>query len=416
MCPLVDDYWVSRYYPWQHGAVNPTNPYINSSIVLTYRELFKLVYSISSPSFLDSLNRFFSDASNAISTIKMFPFVIPRLQTGPIWYLTSELTYDNSACTGGYLDRDFIEHLYAIFNQTLGETPGDPSWYETNGYSKVFVYLPFYGEIELPATDVINKQVKVYYSVSETGELMYFITVTRDIDSSQQNERLIAKYSTNIAVDIPIGSSNLHAVNRNLAIQLATGAVSIASIVALGATGGVVSTSAGVAALTTNTSDVSESFARGDQPYSKIKRVSETTHTTSVTSNSNFSSSTKIPSSKLIIEGCSAAASSSLNALQNFCARSTSEITKSANLEQFGPRRVIVTVYSPIMHEDNHAHYCGLPLAKEDVVSNYSGFTKLSAFHLENFNSSEAAPTLSEINMLEDILIDGFIIRAVDAS
>lgn len=417
MCPLIDDFWLKRELLWENGYVNPTTPYVNSSIVLSYREMFSLVDSITSPSLISSLKTFFVDPSNSISTIKCFPFRIPRQPVGRLRYITTSLEYGSgSYCTGGYIDESFLQYLHLIFDRIIGQAPGDLSWYETTGYSKVFMYLPFYGEVELPATDVINKRVKVYYSLSETGDMMYFITVVRDIGSSNQIERILAKYSTNVSVDIPIGSSNLHSVNRNLAIQMAKGAVSIATIAALGATGGVVSTSAGASFVASATTDVAESFARGDQPYSKIKKMSETTHNISVTRDSKFSSSTKIPSSKLIIEGCSNAASSSINALQNFCNRPTSEVTKSANLEQFGPHRVIVTVYSPIRHVDNHAHYCGLPLIKEDLVSHYTGFTKLSAFRLDNFNSNDATPTLSEIHLLEDILIDGFIIRAVEST
>lgn len=417
MCPLVDDYWINRSYSFSEGYVSPTSPYVNSSIVLSYEEMIDLIYAITSPNIVTSLKNFFVDPSNSISTIKMFPMPIPRKPLGEIKYLTSHLEGTNGEpCKGGYINDNYFQQLIVMFNERIGTRADKLSWYETTGYSKVFVFLPYYGEIELPATDVLNNILKVYRSLSETGDVMYYITVTRDIDGSNKVERLIAKYSTNIAVDIPIGSSNLHSVNINMAIQAAKGAMAIASIAALGSTGGVVSSSAGTTDASTVTSDLSESFARGDQPYSKIKKVSETSHTTSVTRNSRFSSSTKIPTSKLIIDGCSAVAQSSINALENFGVKPTSEITKSANLEQFGPHRVIVTVYSPIMHNDNHAHYCGLPLVKEDLVSNYIGFTKLSAFRLENFHPNEATPTLKEIKLLEDILIDGFIIRTDEAS
>ena len=417
MCPLLNDYWINRALSNSDGYCSPTSPYINSSIVLNSLEMFDLVTAISSPTISQSLKSFFTDASNAVASIKMFPIPIRRQSIGPIRYLTTDLKNSNDEpCVGGYVDPVFLQQLKIVFFEWIGRQADKLSWYETTGYSKVFVFLPYYGEVELPATDVINKILTVYRSLSVTGDVMYYITVTRYIDGSNQEERLIAKYSTNIAVDIPLGSSNMHAANLNVAIQAAKGAISIASIAALGAAGGVVSTSAGTAAATTVTSDISESFARGDQPYSKIKKMSETSHTTSVTRNSTFSSSTKIPTSKLVIDGCSAVAQSSINALENFGVKPTSEITKSANLEQFGPHRVIVTVYSPIMHNDNHAHYCGLPLVKEDLVSNYIGFTKLSAFRLENFHPNEATPTLKEIKLLEDILIDGFIIRADEVS
>lgn len=50
----------------------------------------------------------------------------------------------------------------------------------------------------------------------------------------------------------------------------------------------------------------------------------------------------------------------------------------------------------------------GRPLNKTGVVNNYTGYTRLAEFHLEGFGNA----TVSELDEIEDILKDGFIISA----
>lgn len=412
MPDFIDDYWVQRSIPWNDGFVNPTMPNVNSSIVLTYSELITLIASITSPTLIDSMKTFFVDPSESISSVKVFPMSIPRKNVGRLSYITTQLTYSGDNCTGAYIDDSFLETLHLAFDKVLGTAQGELAWHQSTGFTKVYMYLPFYGEVELPATDVVNKRVRVHYSLSETGDIMYFITVVTAVGGTNfLKERLLTKYQTNIAVDIPIGSSNLHSVNRNLVIQAAKGAVAIASIGAFMASGATLSTVSAVSSNPSVIENYAESYGRGEGKYAKLKKMSESTSTTRKSDTRTYNSQTQVPTSKLIIDCGNAVASSSIDALRYCGTRPTAENTKSSQLEQFGPRRIIVSVFSPLLNDDGHEHFYGLPLVKRDAVSNYQGFTKLSAFRLNNFSNN---PTATELTLLEDLLVSGFIIRPVE--
>lgn len=413
---MIDDFWISRTLSESEGLVVPTIDYVNTTMVLSKHSMVRLIRALTMPSFITTITTFFKDPSNAISSVKMFPFAIPTSSFCNIKYLGTTL-YDEDG--HGYkaksIDPNFFSSLTLLFDRIINY--GRREWYTLNGLTKVYMYLPYYGEIELQPNDVIGKTVRVYYSISVTGDLMYYITKLEYFNLQEDwLEVLIGKYSTNVSVDIPVGSTNLHAINRDLVIKGLETAISVAGSIAMFAAGGATGTSAtaGSAVTTTATTNVvkSRSPAKGSRLNVTEVRDVTTESSRSYTGNRVYS----IPVSKQIIDAAQTVANNSISALNNFFARGSSENTKNINLEQFGPRRVCVAIYSPVLNDDNHKHFVGLPYNKEGVVGDFLGFTKLASFRLEQFSESGPIPTLSEINMLESILIDGFIIRAVAAS
>lgn len=416
---MIDDFWVSKTLSESSGLVVPTIDYVNTTMVLSKRRMLELIRAVTMPSFITTLTTFFKDPSNAISSVKMFPFAIPTSSLCNIKYLGTTLAdEDGYGYKAKSIDPAFFSSLTLLFdriintNQQVGR-----QWYTLNGMTKIYMYLPYYGEVDLQPNDVMGRQIRVYYSISVTGDLMYYITRLDYLDlQADFREVLIGKYSTNVAIDIPVGSTNLHAINRDLIIKGLETTVAIAGAVAMGVSGGVTSTSASTS--TTMSHATSSKIVKGKslRKGSRMKVIRDEQGVRDSSTIQSGSRTVSIPAAKQVIDAAQTVANNSIDALNNFFVRGSSENTKNINLEQFGPHRVCVSIYFPVLSEDNHKHFVGLPYNKEGVVGDFSGFTKLSSFRLEQFSDLDPLPTLQEIEMLEEILSSGFIIRAVETT
>ena len=414
---MIDDFWISRTLNESDGLVVPTINYVNTTMVLSKRRMLELIRAVTMPSFITTITTFFRDPSNAISSVKMFPFAIPTSSLCNIKYLGTTLADgDGYGYKAKSIDPDFFSSLTILFDRVIAPEPKfGRKWFTLNGMTKIYMYLPYYGEVELQPNDVVGKDIRVYYSISVTGDLMYYITKREYIAlSNDWSEVLIGKYSTNVAIDIPVGSTNLHAINRDLIIKGLETAVAVAGAIALGVSGGATgaSSTAGSAVTHTATTNVVKSRSTAKGSRLKVTEVRDITSDSSRLYEGNRTYS--IPVAKQIIDASQTVANNSISALNNFFVRGSSENTKNINLEQFGPRRVCVAIYSPILNEDNHKHFVGLPYNKEGVVGDFLGFTKLLAFRLEEFSNLDPVPTLNELEMLRDILSSGFIIKAAE--
>lgn len=399
--------WFTTGLKYSEGLISSTSPYINSAIALSYNELLRLVFAMSSPTLLDSIKTFFVDPSDAVGSIKMFPFVIPKMNQGNLQYLTQEFTYDNEPITGGYVAESFYSNLTQIFSGSLHPAGYVPKWYDYNGYTTIKVYLPFYGEVEIPPNEIIDREVRVYYAIDPSGDLLYFITALEySTDTSHGSHKVIGKYRTNIAVDIPFGSSNLNDVNKNLILtSINTGISALALMAGIAVPPVATSTIETSPTISTERTVVR---ARGEGKYSRMRDIGSTETTIATGGTSTTKTYTSRPN---VAQVLSDVASNSINSLNNKSTKFTGEIAVKPNLEQFGPTQVIMSICRPRLVEDNHAHYIGLPLNKYDVIGNYRGFTKVSGVRFGEFNITGPIPTLTEIDKIHSMLMDGIIIE-----
>lgn len=408
--------WVSQSIADSEGYVGPSMEYVNSCIAFDKRDLLKIIRAISDPTFANTLETFFKDPSNSISSVRVFPFAIPvEDRVSIVKYLGTRIPSGDYYCQGRRVDESFYQTVTCIYDRQGYPPSRSAKWYELNGYRRITVWLPFYGEVELQPNDIANKNIKVFYSISLTGELVYYITKEDSFVTPSVTEYfdvIIGKYSTNVAVEIPIGSTNQHAINRDLIIKGLEAAVQIAGSIAIGLTGGVtaVSTASSSSVKTIAASTISQT--RSSAPYSRLKTTGKIDSEFTVSESSRSSRVYSESPSRRVIETCQGVANNAIASANNFYARGSSEITKNVTLEQFGPRYVIISYYDSILVDDGHAHFVGLPCCKRDTVGNFSGFTKLSGFRLEDFSLDAAVPTMKELELLEDVLINGFIINS----
>ena len=136
--------------------------------------------------------------------------------------------------------------LYAHANIDIPWRYSD--WRRNAPYSKVYLYLPIFGVVALPSTDMINESgLDILYSLNMLGGDMAF--QVRGNDTS----RILATGSCNIAMQSPYGSANISGSKVASAIGVGVSAVSAvaagvvtggAAIVALG--GGLAASAGGL--------------------------------------------------------------------------------------------------------------------------------------------------------------------------
>lgn len=104
-------------------------------------------------------------------------------------------------------------------------------WRRNAPYSKVYLYLPIFGVVALPSTDMINESgLDILYSLNMLGGDMAF--QVRGNDTS----RILATGSCNIAMQSPYGSANIS--GSKVASAIGVGVSAVGAVAAGVVTGG----------------------------------------------------------------------------------------------------------------------------------------------------------------------------------
>lgn len=92
-------------------------------------------------------------------------------------------------------------------------------WRRNAPYHQIYLYLPFMGDIEIPASDIIGcANLNVYYSINVmTGALNYRVATDQDTT--------IGVFSCQTGVSYPIGASNITPVSVGMGIAGAASAI-----------------------------------------------------------------------------------------------------------------------------------------------------------------------------------------------
>lgn len=119
--------------------------------------------------------------------------------------------------------------LYAHANIDIPWRYSD--WRRNAPYSKVYLYLPIFGVVALPSTDMINESgLDILYSLNMLGGDMAF--QVRGNDTS----RILATGSCNIAMQSPYGSANIS--GSKVASAIGVGVSAVGAVAAGVVTGG----------------------------------------------------------------------------------------------------------------------------------------------------------------------------------
>lgn len=149
--------------------------------------------------------------------IKEIPFVISESETIYINLI-------NGACfVRGQSVQRFSHAKYTFGNMT--------SFLEYEPFSKYYIYIPFYGDVQIDVSDVRNSIVYLYYNVNfTTGSATCFLF-------NSTNNKIIFQAECNLGISIGINSNNFKEVNDSNNIKAITSGINVVSNMIQGISG-----------------------------------------------------------------------------------------------------------------------------------------------------------------------------------
>lgn len=172
-----------------------------------------------------------SSAPSNLKNIINIPIILSTTQNfgAPVQLYLG--TYPCTDAQGAPIEGRRVENPFLEAHATVTIPWRFNDWRRNVPYTKVFLYLPVFGVISLPSSDLINDaSLSVYYSLNLLGGDVAFQVRGSDTGS------MIATGSGNIAMQSPYGASNINVGKAASAIGVGLGA--IASVSAGVVTGG----------------------------------------------------------------------------------------------------------------------------------------------------------------------------------
>ena len=356
--------------------------------ILSQTGITSLAGIILNPSVLQS---FFSKPEDWLSRLLYFPYNIPQR----IEKQTKKLQIGTYSTDIDVYDIDFASEIYE-----MGELLIEPhfnNFADYDGYSKMEVWLPFLGTIDISLNDVLGKYLKFRLGVDYTsGQGTWYICVGDNptnatsifVDLAGVDDRILSTHTCQIGMEIPIGTTNTASVYRNLimgAVKGVSTALSSYTISKLGATGG--------------TSTTKEVKTRRNKKTGRQYKFSTRT-VESVFDASNFQYGNAIV-------GAFDCATDSLNNMH--ISASTDRSNNPVSMFNACNSIKVIRYYPKLITTDeNYGKLYGYPLGQTKVLSTLSGYTEISNIHIEGEGFKSA--TQKEILMLKEALSDGIIL------
>lgn len=374
---------------WLNAAPVGAETYFNRHLSILQADMAKLVELILKPPVSDVI---FGDYTKWVSSAMFYPFMTNTgstekyLQYGatttdvPCYEMS--VNYANGFSLGEY-------HYTATYNDFRDYEP----------YTQLEVYLPFYGFATIKIADVIGKYIQFRLFVDfQTGQGQYVIGVSensiattqapfREKDGSDNSVRILATYTTQIGFEIPLGTLGFADTIRNISLAAIKGAATMGASYAVERGGLAQSTS----------TEKTVSTARNPQTGRQI-----TTRTRTTTTETDRSSYRKA-------ERINEAFGTAVDCLQNLSLRPQSDKPNNSALGGISYSVQIVKRTAKFVNigSDYNKLY-GRPLGDVRQLSTLTGYTEISAIHIEGTGFGTA--TQKELAMLEQILSNGIIL------
>lgn len=355
-----------------------------------------------------SASTWFSDPQNWLTSLRFYPFNVGL--TSPT---NREGKLEIGVSLGGGIETDITatdmaNPYWLIHMGELYYSPkftGVDSFANYNGYTKVQVWLPYVGFIDLNPNDIIDKYVQFRMKVDYyTGQAVYYVGVSSNScppltgqsipagvlanEAYDKKIRILYTVSFQLGYDIPLSASNALDVARNFI----GGAVK-------GVVGGV------AGAITTNkavTETVSESG------YSERVRNESTGRLR--TQQSRVLTENKKSVTKSHRNQIPETAESSVDLLNNLHMGLTGDRVNNPVMLNNGSQSIKIVTYKPkiVGKSKDYGSLYGYPLGYGVSLSSLTGFTVVSNVHVEGVDFERA--TLDEINEVQKFLHDGVIL------
>lgn len=229
--------WINSFPYLMEGRSD--TQYNNTVIIKNKESLQAMVNSFDG--LFDNIINFTEEISNLFIS----PIKIPTLNDNydsKLYLSTSRLTDRNVVVdlpiTGVDEDHGFgASYYYYLGSYFYSAT----DFRDYNGYTQIKIYLPYYGWVEINPNECANKYLNFRLMLDlYTGIGTYMVGVSDTLCSANDdgtpnlnrdgNMRIIGTWNTQMLIEIPLGSSNVSDIKRNIAL----GAIATATTLATG--------------------------------------------------------------------------------------------------------------------------------------------------------------------------------------
>lgn len=204
----------------------PTLSAINTGLLNLYKPSLTALQNLGgylwSTSFLDNIQKLWQDPMDLIVSLNVLPFTPTSNGSGSIKIGSIDTNIPSSIITQQFQTFNCgTLSINEFFGNSLDYSP----------YTKIQLFLPYVGIIDLDTDDVMNADVTIEYGIDVfSGE--FFAQVKSNKHAFNLNSVLYT-YTGNMASNLPISAKNYSNIMRSLtmsAIGMATGSAGIADV------------------------------------------------------------------------------------------------------------------------------------------------------------------------------------------
>ena len=378
---------------------NLSSTLFNNSYSMSFENVMKLADEIILPNFVQGL---FTKPEDWISTLIYYPL---KLNSGEIERLAFG-SY-NEGNIFGY--KMLNSYCWYNLGQWYCRHKGDyPTFADFSGFTKIEVFLPYVGYIELSPNDVMNKWVQFRLKVDiHSGTAVYYICVSNSSMPStsvfveeDEDIRILSTHSTQIGIQIPIGTTNTTEIYRNLAL----GAVKAIS----GIAGSAISYSMGVG-LSTSKQTTTKTVSGG---YDRFSPITHRPMKRGTWDRSEATTSERTYDNQSYLKGraVSEVFSAGEQAISAMHSTANSDKVNNPALLANASSSIKIVVKRPIYKDMGYGYgeLYGYPCGEVLDLSTVSGYTEITEVHIEGEAFEQA--TQSELAQLQDELLNGVIL------
>ena len=342
----------------------------------------------------------YGDWTEFMSSFMYYPIIIDADRTVPNHFVTSGIEFKNVSTKG-------LMTTYASLGAfTLGEYyyPVATTFLDFEPYTKLEIYLPYYGFTQLKIADVQGKYIQFRLNIDwSSGQAVYTISCsntavndTSDLPyaragSAYKNCRVLTTLVFQLGYSIPITTANFNDTIRNIATMAVKGGVAIA-------------TSFASESLPSSSSQTTTKTVNTSRNKKTGRQVTKTTQTkTAERETYSYDNYSRI----------NTAVNTSATILSHLNAHGSTDKPNNCCLNGGVGKSVVIIKTSaiPTFDIENNAdykHLVGLPNGTVGRLGDFNGFTSVSNVHLEGVGFSGA--TVQEMSMLESVLTQGVIL------
>ena len=376
---------------WLRPKITGDTTTMNSEVVMSVSDVNNLYEWVLNKPIESAI---FGDYTKWCSSLQFYPFKIN----------ISNTTYKLSV--GGVQSSKILCNglipVNAEFGYTLGQIyyPTPVSYLDYEPFTKVEIWLPFYGFTELRIADIAGKYIQFrLYIDFHSGSAQYVIGVTDSalefpnapfaLGADDTNTRIIGTCVFQLGYTIPLGSTGLADTVRNIAL---TGIKAAASF----ATGAIVGGITGGAQTSKTITTTTSKNAEGKQ----ITAERESTTTTEHDSNYNT------------VERIGTTMKTAQNVLESLNVRPSVDRSNNTIINGSTCTSIVIVKRkvkpSVDITTQEFRHLYGLPVGNVKQINTVHGYTEISAINFEGTGFGNA--TNKELAMLEDMVSRGIIL------